>query len=588
MAAQKQFIGQAVAPGIALGPVYILRREAKGVTDRRIDAPETESEIGRLNEAILITRSEIEKQRRKATASLGEIVARIFDAHLMILEDEPTFDKVRNMINEELLGAESALWRILESIANSLSRQKEDLFRDRAQDVRDVCQRLLGHLTGKPTDEVIAVREPSILLTAELRPSDVLQLDPSLILGVGTDSGGATSHTAILTRTLGVPSVVGLKEITKATKMGDTVVINGNSGKVLIRPNKRQLEKYHAKETQYKQFLESLKDIQSLPARTTDGYEIELAANIELPEEAKRVLEAGGEGIGLFRTEYLFLARGGLPSEDEQTNEYRRVAERLAPKPVIIRTFDLGGDKAFPGFDLALEPNPFLGWRAIRVGLECPDLLITQMRAILRASEIGNVRMMFPMISDLDELRKAKELLETAKGELAAEGAPFDDKMDVGIMVEVPSVALLADRFAPEVDFFSIGTNDLVQFTLAVDRGNQQVARLHQPFHPAVLKLIQRTVEAAHDAGIWVGLCGEFAGDPLATVLLIGLGLDELSTSPAMIPEVKKLVISSSRDEAVKLANRALKMSTPAEVREMVLRFMKKRFADMPIWFGDR
>ena len=587
MVRQVILTGQPVAPGIALGPAFLLSRERKNVPYSTISEASVEAELERLNDAMERTRIDLRFNRRKATRTLGDIVARIFDAHLMIMDDEPTFDGIREVIRTELVSAEYALYRTLEAIARQFDAQKEDLFRDRAQDVRDVGRRMLAHLTGAPTDTIGDLHEPAILIASELNPSDVLQMDPEMILGVATDAGGATSHTAILTRTLGVPSVVGLKEITSDCEPGNLVVINGNSGKVLVRPTPKQEEKYREKEKRYHDFRDSLRDIRDTKAITRDGHKIELAANIELPDEAKRVVRAGGDGVGLYRTEYLVLAHGGIPSEEVQVKEYRRVAQMLKGRPLVIRTFDLGGDKAFPGAGIKPEANPFLGWRAIRVALDRPEMLLPQLRAILRASPEGNFRIMFPMIGNLEELFAVKSMLGQARIELDREGIPYDKDIEVGIMVEVPSTALLADRFAPHVDFFSIGTNDLVQFTLAVDRSNEQVADLHQPFHPAVLQLIDRTVRAGKEAGVWTGLCGELAGNPLATLLLVGLGLDELSTSPSVIPEIKKLIITSTLEESRALAAEALTLGTVQEVRDLLLTTMKKRFKDMPIWFGD-
>ncbi len=581
-------VGLAVAPGIAVGPAVVLRRDEQTIPLRTIDESDIDTQIQLLDRSITNTRRDIEGHRKKAMASLGEIVARIFDAHLLIIEDEPTFDGIRELITSEKISADYAVWNTLSNIANSFASQKDILFRERAQDVRDVCRRLVGYLSGNPTETNIGVTEPSILITAELSPSDVLRLDPEQIRGIITGAGGSTSHTAILTRTLGVPSVVGLRGIMDGIHQGDTIVVNGNSGKVILNPTESELEKYRHKEKQYHEFIASLKDIQAKPAKTIDGHTVDLAGNIELPDEAKRALKMGGNGVGLFRTEYLFLASGGQPSEEEQYEHYKRTAEILTPKHLIIRTFDLGGDKAFPGFGIRSENNPFMGWRAIRIGLDRPDMLKKQLRAILRASVVGNIRIMFPMISGLKELIRARSILNDTMNQLENEEIPFDKNIPVGIMVEVPSVAIIAERFAPHADFFSIGTNDLAQFTLAVDRDNEQVAHLHTPFHPSVLRLIHGTVQAGHNQGIKVGLCGEFSSDPLATMLLIGLGVDELSTSPGLIPEVKKIIRSCSYDESKELAERVLELSTAEEVRETLLQEMKLRFADLPIWFGDK
>ncbi len=586
MARQRQYMGQPVSPGIALGPAVLLRRQMRRPECRKIDENVVETETERLIAAIERSRKDIEGQRERATKSLGEAVARIFDAHLMILDDEPTFEVVVEQIRRQLCSAETALFDVFDSFANRFEAQQEQIFRDRAQDVREVCGRILGYLTGRSTDTFIDLNHPSILIASELGPSDVLQIDPERVIGVVTDKGGATSHTAILTRALGVPSVVGLQDVTRQTQPGDRVVVNGNSGKVLLRPTPHNVQRYEEKQQQYRVFIQSLKDINELPAETEDGHRILLGANIELPGEAKNVTKHGGDGVGLFRTEYLFLAQDTVPSEEQQVKEYTHVLQALNGKPLVIRTFDLGGDKIFPAAGIPPEANPFMGWRAIRVALDRPETFITQLRAILRASVHGKTRVMFPMISDMRELKLAKGLLEEAKTQLAVEGIPFDKDIDVGIMIEVPSTAILADQFAKEVDFFSIGTNDLAQFTLAVDRGNEQVARLHTPYHPAVIYLIQRTVEAAHKAGIDVSLCGEFAGYPTAALLLLGLGLDEISMSPVRIPEIKKLIRATTQREADELTKRVLQSTSSREVHDKLLRKMKKRFADLPIWFG--
>ncbi len=580
--------GQPVAPGIALGPVHLLRRTTRKISREIIDNSLIDSEIKRLGLAIDRARIDIETQRSRAMSSLGEIVARIFDAHLMILDDDVTMEQVRELIREDRFVAEYGLWRIFDQIARQFDSLKDPMFRDRAQDVRDVCSRLLDHLCGSPEEQPLQVDVPSILVADELSPSDVLRIDPTRIIGVVTDIGGSTSHTAILTRVLGVPSVVGLRDITKKAKPSDLIAVNGNSGKIFLRPDDDQIVKYKAKQTQHKEFILSLKDIDDKPAETIDGHRVELAGNIELSSEAERISSYGGEGVGLFRTEYLFLSGGGIPSEDEQTKEYTRVAIALKGKPVVIRTFDLGGDKAFPGAGIPPEANPFLGWRAIRFGLDRPETLEGQLRAILRASVHGNIKVMFPMIGNLDELLQAKELLKSAKAELRNQEIPFNEEIEVGMMVEVPSAAIMAREFAKHVDFLSIGTNDLTQFVLAVDRGNAMVADLHSPYHPAVLHLIKQTVDAGHEAGIWVGLCGEFAGDPAATLLLLGLGLDEFSTSPPMIPEIKKLIRSASLEESKEFAKNALRAKTATEVRNTLLQGMRRKFSDLPIWFGEK
>lgn len=586
MASPTRFHGQPVAPGIGLGPAFLLRRQRRAVPRSDIPPEQVSAELDRLASAIERTRTILTRQRDRAARKLGDLVARIFDTHLMFLDDEVAFDEVRGCIRDQRVSAAYAVYATLETFAQGFEQQQDTYFRDRAQDVRDVCRRLVGQLDGDGDTELSDIPEqPIVLLAHELNPSDVLHLPQEHIIAVATDAGGATSHTAILTRTLGVPAVVGLRSITAAVRAGETVVVNGNSGKVIVNPDDTQRAEYTRKQSEYREFVRSLEDIRDQCAVSTDGREVRLAGNIEMPSEAAAVLHYGGDGVGLFRTEYLVLTHGGLPGEEQQYQAYRAVIEGLQGRPVTIRTFDLGGDKAFPGAGIPPEDNPNLGYRAIRVAFDRPEMIRPQLRAIFRASAHGPVKLMFPMISGLVELRKARALVDAARSELAAEGVPMADDVPVGMMIEVPSAALLADRFAPLVDFFSIGTNDLVQFTLAVDRSNEQVAALHQPFHPAVLRLIEMTTRAAHDAGIPVSMCGEFAGQPLATLLLLGLDVDELSTSPSLIPEVKKLILSAARDEARALAKDVLAMDTVDAVRDHLLDYMKKRFKNLPIWF---
>lgn len=589
MNAPLSLTGQAVAPGIGLGPAFLLTRERRPVERVEIGGDQVDREHARLAEAIALARADLERQRDRASRRLGEMVARIFETHLMFLDDEPAFDKVRELVRDQLVDVRFALYTVLEEYAGRFEQQEDSYFQERAQDVRDVCRRLLAQLDGERDTVLAGVPDsPCVLLASELTPSDILHLPQEKIIAVAADTGGATSHTAILTRILGVPSVVGLRRVTSAAKPGEIVVVNGNSGKVVLRPDEHELATYRSKQTEYLEFVESLKDIRDVPAETTDGRRIRLHGNIEMPGEARTLLANGGDGVGLFRTEYLVLTHSRLPNEEEQYRTYREVVEALAGLPATIRTFDLGGDKAFPGAGIPPEDNPFMGWRAIRVALDRPQMIMPQLRAILRAGAHGPVQVMFPMISDLGEWRAAKQMIARAAEELEREGVPHEADIPAGMMVEVPSAALLADRFAIEVDFFSIGTNDLVQFTLAVDRANEQVAELHQPFHPAVLRLIRMTAEAGATHGVPVSICGEIAGQPLATLLLIGLGLGELSTSPSLVPELKKLVLSSSFTEAAELAGEALAMETAGEVREFVSDAMKQRFSNLPIWFGER
>ncbi|MFH1735679.1 MAG: phosphoenolpyruvate--protein phosphotransferase [bacterium] len=580
-----ELLGVPASPGIAIAPALLLTKDPHKIEARKLKDSEIPAEIERFKKALEKTRVSIEKTRSKAVTQTGDIVARIFDSHLLILEDVMLLEETLERLEKDKISVEAIIDEFMQRMYRSLKAQKGEYFSQRADDVLDVSRRLIANLQGLKDERLVDLKRQVILVAAELSPSDVVQLDPHYVVGIATDLGGETSHTAILTRSLGVPAVTGLRNITELVCTGQEIVINGNSGKAVLFPTEARLKAYRDKRKRFRSFMTRLKKLRELPTETTDGRRIHLMANIELPAETETVLDQGGEGIGLFRTEYLFLTRGSLLSEEDQLKEYRRVAEIMAPNPVIVRTFDLGGDKVMPGLEFPKEQNPFLGWRAIRVSLDLPDLLKAQLSAILQASTPGNVRIMLPLISDLDELRQAKKILEEVKEELRNKKIPFDEAIKVGIMIEVPSAALTADALAQECDFFSIGTNDLVQYTLAVDRGNETVAHLYTGYHPAVLQLLNNTVEAAHKAGIPVACCGELAGDPLATLLLVGLGLDELSVSPVVLPEIKKIIRSIHSDTAREVAQKALTFNTPREVKRYLLRTMKKLFADLPVWF---
>jgi phosphotransferase system enzyme I (PtsI) len=425
-----------------------------------------------------------------------------------------------------------------------------------------------------------------VVIAPDLSPSDIIHLDRTHILGIATNLGGATSHTAILTRSLEVPAVTGLKNVTDLVCPGHEVIINGNSGKVILQPTPQRLEEYRLKRKKFVSFWTRLKQLRDLPTQTTDGHRVRLMANIELPVEAHGVMTHGGEGIGLFRTEYLFLTRGSLPSESEQVKEYRCAIETVYPYPVTIRTFDLGGDKVMPGVEFPKEANPFLGWRAIRICLDLEDMFRAQFSAILQVSHQHDVRILLPLISDVSEVRRARTIMKGVMSDLSSKGIPFNPNIPLGIMVEVPSAVVMAKELARECDFFSLGTNDLVQYTLAVDRGNENVTHLFTPFHPAILRMIKTTIQAAHQRGIPVSICGEMAGDPLATLLLVGLEIDELSMAPLLLPEIKKIIRSTNFETARKIARQAFRYHTAASVEEYLIKTMKKMFADLPVWFS--
>ena len=580
--------GVPAAPGIAIGEVFLLRHDLPEFVEYSIDDSLRERELARFEETVVETRRQLAALRDRMSRMVGDSVARIFDAHVAILDDVEFTGSIRDSIAGDGLNAEAVVHHTAEKFFESFSALDDEVFRGKAHDVRDVGRRIVRNLLGKGDGTKVGpLDKPAVLVTDDLLPSDIIHLLRENVQAVATDLGGSASHTAILTRSLEVPSVVGLNELTRLVDNGDRIIVNGNSGKVILNPSVKTISSYRDKRDRYLQYLAGLADIEKLPAVTADNHRINLRANIELPGEVDAVIDHGGEGIGLFRSEYLFLAQSAVPGEEEQYRDYKRVIEAVAPHPVTIRTFDLGGDKVFGDLPLRAEANPVMGWRAIRVFFDEPKLLRTQLRAIYRAAKAGSTRVMFPFVSGVEEVRLMKDVLDEVKAELEAEGAEFEPDIETGVMIELPSAAVMADSIAGEVDFFSIGTNDLTQFMLAVDRGNERVRSLFRPLHPAVIKMIRMTVEAGHAAGIEVAICGELAANPAATMLLVGLGLDELSVSPLALGEIKKIIRSMSFTEAKAFAERALTFDTADELSHFCCDEMKHRFADLPIWFND-
>ncbi len=582
---ERVFHGVPTAPGVAIGEVFLYRHDVPQFREFRIPPEGRERELARFRQALQETKRQLTDLRDRLAVQAGETAARIFDAQLLILEDVEMLGRIESGINKSGVNAEVLVSRVTEEYRDKLAKLEGSFFHQRAQDVVDIGLRIVKNLLGLSDASIGPIDRPHILVADDLLPSDVIHLMRENVVAVATDLGGAASHTAILTKSLEVPAVVGLKEVSRLVKTGDQIIVNGNSGKVIIHPSPETIPEYEAKREKYQLYVTSLEDIEKLPAETLDGVRITLNANIELPNEAKSAIAKGSDGIGLFRSEYLLLARRRLPNEQEQYEDYRRVIELSAPRPVTIRTFDVGGDKMFPELPTPAESNPVLGWRAIRVCLDHPQLFRTQLRAILRAAVHGSAKIMFPLISGLDELHELLEHFNAVKDDLRGERIRFDDKIKIGIMVELPSAVLQAGRMAKEVDFFSIGTNDLTQFTLAVDRGNERVRDRYKPLHPSVVQLIAKTVLAGHKAGIKVALCGELAASPVATMLLVGLGLDELSVSPVALPEIKKLIRSMTFADAKAFANKAQKIQSAREMEAFCSKSMKKRFANLPIWF---
>jgi phosphotransferase system enzyme I (PtsI) len=578
--------GIPASPGVSIGRVHLLIPETPVVAPRKIAPSEVKSEHERFSQAVADTSAAIERSRERALSLAGIAAAKIFDAHLAIVDDSVFHDDVKNRVTKEQFNVDFIVNDALGQHIEMMEKQQGELFRERAADIRDVRNRLLRFLAGKGDVMPDSPTEPVILVAHDLSPTDTLHLDRKFIEAMVADTGGLTSHTAILARSLDIPAVVGVVDLSSRVLPGDQIILNGNSGKVIIHPHENTIHEYRAKQQRYRQFLTSLENLRELPAVTPDGHEIQLWGNIELPYEAESVLGHGGTGVGLFRSEFLFLTRETVPTENEQFDTYDRAAEIMAPRPMVIRTFDLGGDKLHGSINLREEKNPFLGYRAIRVSLSRRDLFRAQLRAILRASSRGNVRIMFPFISGLEELREAKIVLAEAAAELDRLRIPHDPRIKVGIMIEIPSAVVIADKLAAECDFFSIGTNDLIQYTVAADRGNDTIAAYYRTFHPAVLRLIQQTIRAAHKAHKPVAICGEMGASPVATPLLVGLGIDEISTNATALPEIKKTIRTLSMADCRKIATRALKMDTAAEVQTYLANELKARLADLPIWFS--
>ncbi|GAB4178949.1 MAG: phosphoenolpyruvate--protein phosphotransferase [Terrimicrobiaceae bacterium] len=536
------------------------------VPRRPITAEELPGEIARFEMALIATRAELLEIQQRIASAIGAEDASVFDAHLLVVEDRTLIDEVLRMLEEHRVNVEAAFSDVAEKYCESLSKIDDPYLRERVVDIEDVARRVLRNLLGKGPRELATSEKPHVLAARVLAPSDTAMVDRSRVVAFATGAGSKTSHAAIMARSMGIPAVAGLHEIFELLQTGDDVLVDGTTGLLILNPTPETLAEYGRIEARREKIEEELGLIRETSSTTGDGRHIVLSANIELPDEMADVVESGAEGVGLFRTEFLYLNREEPPGEDEQFEAYRNVARRAAPHAVIIRTLDVGGDKVARSLDQEEEENPFLGCRAIRFCLENPGIFKTQLRAILRAADGGNVRLMYPMISGVQELRQANRLLEECKCELAAQGVPHKKDIEVGAMIEIPSAALAAERLAGEVAFFSIGTNDLTQYTLAVDRVNDRISHLFDPGHPAVLKLMKMVVEAAHARGIWVGVCGETAGDITMTPLLVGLGLDELSASSKMVPRVKRAVQSLHTPACAELVAEVLSCEQGSEV----------------------
>jgi phosphotransferase system enzyme I (PtsI) len=579
---EKPFNGIGASPGIVIGRAYLLdRRKIVVAEQQRIGDINVKDEVARFKKALESSRLQLDDIRKRLTKDLGRSHRYIIDTHIMLLEDKMLVDGAIRKIREEKFKAETALKETVAVIARKFDAIEDEYLRERKHDVEQVADRVLRNLLGRKQESLVDIGEEAVIIAHDLAPSDTLTMRKDKILGFATDAGSRTSHTAILARSLGIPAAVGLDKITGAIKTGDVVILDGIHGVVIVDPDEETFLDYLKRQRRFKYFEQELFKLKDLPAETLDGHHLHLQGNIELPEEVAAVADHGGAGIGLYRTEFLFMNKPEMPTEEQHYQAYRHVVERAAPHEVVIRTLDVGGDKiGLPG-QFEKEPNPVLGLRAIRFCLAKRDIFRTQLRGILRASAHGKLRILFPMISGLEELRETKVIMEDVKAELRAEGQLFDEAVKIGVMIEVPSAALISDLLAREVDFFSVGTNDLIQYTLAIDRSNEHVAYMYEPLDPAVLRLLQRVALAAREAKIDLAMCGEMAGDPLYAAILLGLGFQYLSMNVAAIPWVKKIVRSVRMQDAVELADLVMRQPTAVQARKTAEVFMQDRFADL-------
>ena len=562
--------GIAASGGIAIGKAYLWAKEEFVIPRQPISEDQIARQIQLFEEALIKTRHEILELQKKISSEMGQSEAEIFDAHLLVLEDRMLIEDVISQMKSEKLNAAYIFQNVLKKYVQVFLKIEDEYLKERVSDINDVGRRILRNLLGKSAKRFEDLQEKVILVAHDLSPSDTAAMHKKNILAFVTDVGGKTSHTAIMAKSMEIPAVVGLEKSILSIKTGDILIVNGSTGLVLVNPDQDALDNYQKEETAFKDITRRFILLKDQPAVTLDNRLVQLAANIELPDEIPSILEHGAEGIGLYRTEFFYMNRTDIPSEEEHYQAYKFVAQAVKDNPVIIRTLDLGGDKFLSHLDIPRDMSPFLGWRAIRFCLARPDIFKIQLRAILRASVHGNLKLMYPMISGIEELRQANILLEECKDELKEKGLAFNASMEVGAMIEVPSAAMTADIIAKEVDFFSIGTNDLIQYSIAVDRSNEKVAYLYEPAHPGVLRLIKNIIDVGHRAGIWVGMCGEMAGDPLFTLILLGLGLDEFSMPSIMVPEIKHIIRSVNMAQAKQIAEEAVSLPTAAEVESFV------------------
>ncbi|MDL5040307.1 MULTISPECIES: phosphoenolpyruvate--protein phosphotransferase [Heyndrickxia] len=566
--------GIAASNGIAIAKAYRLVEPDLSFEKRPVQ--NVSDEMKRFNAAVSESKSELQAIREHAMKALGADKAAIFDAHLLVLEDPELLMPVQDKIRDDQVNAEYALKEVADMFVTMFEQMDNEYMRERAADIRDVTKRILAHLLKVEIPNPSMISEEVIVIAEDLTPSDTAQLNRQYVKGFATNVGGRTSHSAIMARSLEIPAVVGTKTAIQDIQNGDLVIVDGNSGDVYVNPTPEIVDEYKQKQEQFERQKAEWAKLVNEKSVSKDGHTVELVANIGTPNDLDGVIRNGGEGVGLYRTEFLYMGRDELPSEEVQFEAYKAVLEGLKGKPVVVRTLDIGGDKKLPYLPLPEEMNPFLGFRAIRLCLDRQDIFRTQLRALLRASAYGNLKIMFPMISNLDEFRKAKAILLEEKEKLIQEGVQVADHIEVGIMVEIPSTAVMADLFAKEVDFFSVGTNDLIQYTMAADRMNEHISYLYQPYNPAILRLVKRVIDAAHKEGKWAGMCGEMAGDEIAIPILLGLGLDEFSMSASSILRARSQIRNLNKADMEKLAEDVLNFTTNEEVKEHVKKVLSK------------
>ena len=569
--------GILASPGIAFGKALLLKEDEIVINQGKISADQIDVEINRFLEARTKSAAQLEAIKEMAGRTFGEEKEAIFEGHIMLLEDEELEGDIRSFIKDNKASADKAIYEVIEQYAKMMAELDDPYLRERATDFRDIGTRLVKNVLGIAVVNLSTIDEEVILVAKDLTPSETAQINLKYVLGFVTDIGGRTSHTSIMARSLELPAIVGTNDITARVNNGDMLILDGINNQIIINPTAEQLAEAKKFQAQFQAEKDELAKLKDLPAITLDGHQVEVCANIGTVKDTEGAIRNGAEGVGLYRTEFLFMDRDALPTEEEQFKAYKEVAEAMPDQPIIVRTMDIGGDKELPYMNFPKEMNPFLGWRAVRIFFDREDIMHAQLRAILRASAFGKLRIMFPMIISVEEFRSLKATVEQLKAELRADGKAFDESIEVGIMIETPAAAVMAHHLAKEVDFFSIGTNDLTQYTLAVDRGNEMISAMYNPLSPSVQTLIKMVIDASHDNGKWTGMCGELAGDERATLLLLGMGLDEFSMSAISVPRIKKLIRNTNFEDVKAMADQALSYATAAEIEACVDNFIKQK-----------